>query len=207
MWHHAVSTPSYCLPSGIWASVAGCPRFLPTGLDGAKKRKIRVLCGRGDRALPQAQVSGGGGLTASGFYRRDTEMQASEPLSSLLSVPRRSAGRSVTALSMVQTWYAFSSGPLLVPPSSDSVFGNFNARYVGTPQRRCEISNYINDKATDWMFLTETWLFSQGDKGKIADLDRRPGSQRLRCQVIPTPLLWGWHHCHFQDQSFSSSHC
>ena len=46
----------------------------------------------------------------------------------------------------------------------------FNARSVGTPEKRCEISNYINDNAIDLMFLTETWLRSHGDEAKIADL-------------------------------------
>ena len=46
----------------------------------------------------------------------------------------------------------------------------FNARPFGTPEKRCEISNYINDDAIDLMFLTKTWLCSHGDEAKIADL-------------------------------------
>ena len=69
--------------------------------------------------------------------------------------------------STVQTRYVFPSWPLLVPLLRAALF---NARLVGTPEKRCEISNYINDNAIDLMFLTETWLRSHGDEAKIADL-------------------------------------
>ena len=46
----------------------------------------------------------------------------------------------------------------------------FNARFVGTPANRCEISNYISKNAIDLTFLTETWLRFHGDEAKIADL-------------------------------------
>ena len=106
------------------------------------------MCGRGDRTLPQAQ--------------------ASETLSSLLPAPLAFAARSVTVhrANLIRV-------PLLASARS-SVSGLraelFNARSVGTPEKRCEISNYINDNAIDLMFLTETWLRSHGDEAKIADL-------------------------------------
>ena len=89
-------------------------------------------------------------------------------LSSLLSVPLASVARSVTVHRANLTRV-----PLLASARS-SVSGLraalFNARSVGTPEKRCEISNYINDNAIDLMFLTETRLRSHGDEAKIANL-------------------------------------
>ena len=69
--------------------------------------------------------------------------------------------------STVQTRYVFPSWPLLVPLLRAALF---NARLVGTPEKRCKISNYINDNAIDLIFLTKTWLRSNGDEAKTADL-------------------------------------
>ena len=46
----------------------------------------------------------------------------------------------------------------------------FNARSVGTPERRCDISTDIDDNAIDLMFLTETRVHSHWDEAKIGDL-------------------------------------
>ena len=145
-------------PCSLHPSVASCISGLGIGRQLPKirshragrreLRKISVLCGRGNRTLPQAQ--------------------ASETLSSLLSASLASAARSVTVHreNLIRV-------PLQASARS-SVSGLhaalFNARFVDTPEKRCEISSYINDNAIDLMFLTETWLRSHGDKAKIADL-------------------------------------
>ena len=106
------------------------------------------MYGRGGRTLPQTQ--------------------ASETVSSLLSAPLAPAARSVTVHRAILIRV-----PLLASASSSVSalrVALFNARSVGTPEKRCEISSYINDIAIDSMFLTETWLRSHGDEAKIADL-------------------------------------
>ena len=139
---------------------------------------LSYLCGRGDRILPQAQ--------------------ASETLSSLLPAPLAFAARSVTVHCANLTRV-----PLQASARS-SVSGLraalFNAHSIGTPEKRCKISNYINDNAIDLMSLTETWLRSHGDEAKIADL--APSGYAVKS--FPRPSREGWHRCHFQDLSFSS---
>ena len=179
-------------PCSLHPSVTSCirdlgigrrlPRIRSHGAGRRKQTKISVLCGRGDRTLPQAQ--------------------ASEILSSVLSAPLAFAARSVIVhrANLIPV-------PLLASARS-SVSGLrvalFNARSVGTPEKRCEISNYINDNAIDLMFLTETWLRSHGDEAKIVDL----ASSGYAVKSFPRPSRGGgWHHCHCQDQSFFSPHC
>ena len=194
-------------PCSLHPSVTSCIRDLGIGRRLPKirshragrreLRKISVLCGRGNRTLPQAQ--------------------ASETLSSLLSASLASAARSVTVhrtnlihVLLLASVTVHRTNLIRVPlPASarSSVSGLratlFNARSVGTPEKRCEISNYINDNAIDLMFLTETWLRSHGDEAKIADL--APSGYAVKS--FPRPSRGGWHRCHFQDQSFFSPHC
>ena len=72
----------------------------------------------------------------------------------------------------------------------------FNAHSDGTPEKRCEMSAYIEDNAINIMSLLP-WGWSK---------DHRPGAQWPRCQVILVPLLWGWNCCHLQDQPLFPTH-
>ena len=48
--------------------------------------------------------------------------------------------------------------------------GLFNARSVGTDEKRTEIKEFVTDQAIDILFLTETWLRPFDDEIKCADL-------------------------------------
>ena len=53
------------------------------------------------------------------------------------------------------------------------VVASFNAQSVkGNDMacRRCEISTFIKDNGVDLFFVTETWLSTQGDEAKTAEL-------------------------------------
>ena len=62
--------------------------------------------------------------------------------------------------------------PLLSPKtqSRGRTVALFNARSVGTPEKRTEMSSFILDNDIDLLFLTETWLRPCGDEAKCADL-------------------------------------
>ena len=72
----------------------------------------------------------------------------------------------------------------------------FNAHSDGTPEKRCEMSTYVEDNAINIMSLLP-WGWSK---------DHRPGAQWPHCQVILVPLLLGWNCCHLQDQPLFPSH-
>ena len=46
----------------------------------------------------------------------------------------------------------------------------FNARSVGTAEKRTKICNFVQDQNIDILFLTETWLTAKGDETKCADM-------------------------------------
>ena len=48
--------------------------------------------------------------------------------------------------------------------------GLFNARSVGTDEKRIEIKEFVTDQAVDILFLTKTWLRPSDDEIKCADL-------------------------------------
>eukprot|EP00745_Piridium_sociabile_P027300 TRINITY_DN439_c0_g1_i27.p1 TRINITY_DN439_c0_g1~~TRINITY_DN439_c0_g1_i27.p1 ORF type:complete len:1128 (+),score=135.82 TRINITY_DN439_c0_g1_i27:139-3522(+) len=54
--------------------------------------------------------------------------------------------------------------------SNDVSFALFNARSVGSTDKRSEISEFIVDNNLDFLFLTETWLRPSGDEAKCKDL-------------------------------------
>ena len=43
--------------------------------------------------------------------------------------------------------------------------GLFNARSVGTDEKRTEIKEFVTDQAIDILFLTETWLRHESSQG------------------------------------------
>ena len=103
-------------------------------------------------------------------------------------------------------WFIFPPSTLLASAHS-TVAGLrvalFNARSVGTPERRCDISTDIDGTAINLMFLTETQLHSHGDEAKIADV-APPSGYAVKSF---TPLPWGWNGCHLQDQPLFSPLC
>ena len=48
--------------------------------------------------------------------------------------------------------------------------GLFNARSVGTDEKRTEIKEFFTDQAIDILFITETWLKPSDDEIKCTDL-------------------------------------
>ena len=46
----------------------------------------------------------------------------------------------------------------------------FNARSIGTKEKRVAISDFILENAVDIMFVTETWLETYGDEAKRVDI-------------------------------------
>ena len=46
----------------------------------------------------------------------------------------------------------------------------FSAQSVGPREKRTEIVNFVRDEDVDMMFLTETWMKTQGDEAECVDL-------------------------------------
>ena len=64
----------------------------------------------------------------------------------------------------------------------------FNAQSVAPKEKSAEIVKFVRDEYVDILFLTETWMKTQGDEGKCVDLTS-PGYKLVFSSCY---TWWGW---------------